>query len=194
MKRTYYAILELEESASPADIRRAYRRLVRRCHPDISGVASTPRFLEVQEASDVLSDPERRARYDAELHELRLSERPTTARLRLRSQAEPTRSRQVIAEQRHQPGPSVRYEVTLNGNEAARGAVIVVDCPFISQCPACAGGGSIFGMPCPFCGGDGLSSFALRPVAIQLPAGLKDKAVLTLRAGQAQVEIRVRVI
>jgi molecular chaperone DnaJ len=61
----YYRVLGVQPDADPAAIRSAYRRLVRRYHPDVSrGVASKQKFLKIQEAYAVLSDRVKRRDYD----------------------------------------------------------------------------------------------------------------------------------
>src|SRR6185436_12051059 len=61
----YYETLGVERTASDADIKKAYRRLAQRWHPDINqDPAAAGRFKEINEAYQVLSDPERRQRYD----------------------------------------------------------------------------------------------------------------------------------
>jgi DnaJ-class molecular chaperone len=63
--RTYYEILGVARNATAEDIHRAYRRLARRYHPDVSAeVDARTRFDEVSTAYEVLHDPERRSRYD----------------------------------------------------------------------------------------------------------------------------------
>jgi DnaJ-class molecular chaperone len=64
-RKDYYKILGVHKDADQAAIKRAYRRLALKHHPDVHTAQHGPaRFLEIQEAYTVLSDPERRRRYD----------------------------------------------------------------------------------------------------------------------------------
>lgn len=63
--KDYYKTLDLERGASADDVRKAYRRLARKYHPDVSKEADADRRMrEINEANDVLRDPEKRAAYD----------------------------------------------------------------------------------------------------------------------------------
>ncbi len=63
--RDYYQTLGLARTASADDIRKAYRRLARKYHPDVSKEADAlERFKQMQEAYEVLKDPKKRAAYD----------------------------------------------------------------------------------------------------------------------------------
>ncbi|HEX4745037.1 MAG TPA: molecular chaperone DnaJ [Candidatus Limnocylindria bacterium] len=63
--KDYYAVLGVPRDATEEVIRSAYRKLARQYHPDVSTEAGAPeRFKEVTEAYEILSDPERRQRYD----------------------------------------------------------------------------------------------------------------------------------
>ncbi|HEY9170358.1 MAG TPA: J domain-containing protein [Lutibacter sp.] len=62
----YYKILGIAKSASAADIKKAYRKLARKYHPDLnpSDKEAERKFKEINEANEVLSDPENRKKYD----------------------------------------------------------------------------------------------------------------------------------
>ena len=63
--RDYYELLGVARDAKQADIKRAYRKLARKYHPDISKEADAEaKFKEVGEAYEVLKDTEKRAAYD----------------------------------------------------------------------------------------------------------------------------------
>lgn len=63
--RDYYQVLGVDRNAAADDIKRAYRKLARKYHPDVNKAADAEqRMKEVNEANAVLSDPERRAAYD----------------------------------------------------------------------------------------------------------------------------------
>lgn len=64
-KRDYYEVLGLQKGASEAEIKKAYRTLAKKYHPDMNKDANAEdKFKEVSEAYEVLSDPQKRANYD----------------------------------------------------------------------------------------------------------------------------------
>lgn len=64
--KDYYKILGISQDADSQDIKRAFRKLARKYHPDVAqGAQAEARFKEVNEAYDILKDPEKRAAYDS---------------------------------------------------------------------------------------------------------------------------------
>src|SRR5688572_31904894 len=64
--KDYYAVLGVPRTASQAEIKKAFRKLARQHHPDLKpgDTAAKRRFKEVNEANEVLGDPEKRKQYD----------------------------------------------------------------------------------------------------------------------------------
>jgi molecular chaperone DnaJ len=95
MRKDYYVILGIASDASLEEVKSAFRRRAMELHPDTSGLESGP-FLEAQEAYGVLSDPERRRRYDRRTVPIVTRRHPwgpaAEPMVRARSQAEPLRA------------------------------------------------------------------------------------------------------
>lgn len=64
--KDYYAILGVSKTATAEDIKRAYRKLARKHHPDVNpgNAEAEKKFKEINEANEVLSNPETREKYD----------------------------------------------------------------------------------------------------------------------------------
>ena len=62
----YYKVLEIDKNASEDDIKKAYRKLARKLHPDLNpnDKEANKKFQQINEANEVLSDPEKRKKYD----------------------------------------------------------------------------------------------------------------------------------
>ena len=62
----YYKILGIDKTATPKDIKNAYRKLARKYHPDLNpnDKDAKKNFQQINEANEVLSDPEKRKKYD----------------------------------------------------------------------------------------------------------------------------------
>ncbi len=169
-KRDYYEVLGIGRNASQSEIKRAYRRLARQYHPDVNpgDKEAEERFKEVNEAYEVLSDADKRARYDRfghaglqgggfgdftgfggfgpfsgidEIFESFFgATRPRTARRAPRR------------------GTDLRYDLTITFEEAIFGCEKELEIPRHETCPHCRGSGAEPGTTptrCPQCNGTG---------------------------------------
>jgi molecular chaperone DnaJ len=172
-KRDYYEVLGVGKSASADDIKRAYRRLAVKYHPDKNpgNKEAEARFKECAEAYEVLSDPEKRQRYDQLGHDgLRGMGMHDYSRMDVEdifsmfglddflSGIFGGRGRRTG----RQAGPTRGYDlettVELTLGEIAQGTEKTIEFTRQDVCPECNGGGSARGAPpgrCPACGGSG---------------------------------------
>ena len=64
-KRDYYEVLGISKDATEADIKKAYRKMAAKYHPDVNHESDAEeRFKEINEANEILSDPDKRSKYD----------------------------------------------------------------------------------------------------------------------------------
>ena len=170
-KRCYYEVLELERGASEQEIKAAFRRLAKDCHPDRNGGDKTAeqRFKEVNEAYEVLKDPQKRGAYDHmghaafEAHGRGHGFGPDFAS----SMSDifddlfgefmgGRRSRQRSGGRER--GADLRYNMEITLPEAYSGKTAQVRVPTSVTCATCTGTGAKSGTrptSCPTCGGHG---------------------------------------
>jgi len=154
-RRDYYEILGVSCDADHEMLKKAYRRLAMKYHPDLrpEDARAEERFKELQEAYDILKDPVKRDRYDAALLGARdggngKGRKPSGAREKGKKSGgvseavedlfEFLRSRM---EDRGKRGEDLRYLVALTFEEAALGIEKVIRIPKQKDCPSCAGRG-----------------------------------------------------
>jgi len=162
-KRDYYEVLGVDRNATEEDIKKAYRRLARQYHPDVSTVeGAEERFKEINEAYQVLSDAEKRAAYDRFGH----AGLEGMGAGGMGAEGFPFDSifDVFFGSQRMgaQPGPErgndLRYQLTLTFEEAVFGCERELEVPRLEICPECSGTGAQPGTrpeKCPACGGTG---------------------------------------
>jgi molecular chaperone DnaJ len=167
-RKDYYVILGVPRDASLEAIKRAYRRLARKLHPDRAGAPSTEAFREVQAAYETLADAEQRRRYDEGLVKREGASFEPLSWSFVRSPAAGDLRRPTF------PG-SLSGEILLSRAEAAAGGVLPLQVPLAMSCPACDGtGGFVF--DCDRCDGEGRIERRF-PVPVRIPPGIRDGAV-----------------
>lgn len=174
-KRDYYDILGVSRDASEEDIKKAYRKLALRYHPDRNPdnrQEAEERFKEVAEAYHVLSDPERRAQYDRLGHaafeqggagfgfDFAASFEDLFGDLFGEFFGMPGGRRGGRARARR--GEDLRYHLELSFEEAAFGCEKRIEVPRLAACNVCGGSGARPGTrprTCPSCRGTGQVRF-----------------------------------
>ena len=166
-EQDYYELLGVPRDASHADIKRAFRRLARELHPDVSEAPDAERrFRAVAEAYEVLSDPERRRTYDRFGHAgLRSGGyAPMDADFGSLSDVfaaffgESLFGGGAGAGPRPTRGPDVAAHVEIDLADAARGTTVETSVRAARSCAPCGGTGAAPGtspIECPSCGGAG---------------------------------------
>jgi len=167
-KRDYYDILEIHQNASDAEIKKAYRRLAMRYHPDKNpdDKEAEGRFKEVNEAYEVLSDPQKRATYDQFGHTM-----GSNGFAGFRTEGfgglgdifgdifnDFFGGSAEARQRRPQRGSDLRYNLEISFENAAMGLQTEVDIPRMETCGECRGRRTEKGRSperCPTCRGLG---------------------------------------
>jgi len=170
--KDYYSLLGVARDASPATIRRAFRKLARRHRPEASPGSETEALRALQVAYETLADAERRRRYDASLGHQDGDRRPAPAWSFLRSPAG-TELRRPVAP------ATVTGDILLSPEEARSGGPMSLDVPVEGSCPACEGTGGV-AFDCGECGGEGTLARRV-PLTVHLPRGVRDGTVFHVR-------------
>jgi len=201
--RDYYDVLGVRSDAGADEIKRAYRQLARRYHPDISGEERGSAFLEVARAYGprCLGPDETEA-----IARLRREEANLYAALEWALADEvaidfPSVS-SVLDQMRHSffgplPAIGLRAEITLTPQEAFWGTTVPLDVPLRRTCAQCGGRGETWEEWCDACsgGGDVTATHALQ---LRVPAGVREGArfrfsVTPPGAPHTVVEVRITI-
>jgi DnaJ-class molecular chaperone len=207
--KDYYDVLGTSKAATEDDIRKAYRTLARKYHPDVNpgDKSAEDRFKEINEAYEVLSDPEKRKRYDQLEPNWKAGSDFTpppgwqsangfdgfgdgfgTGRGGgfsdfFESLFGGRRGARAGAGFRMR-GEDVDAEIALTLEQAHRGVTRTVSLQLDEPCPTCGGTGSKDGKTCPTCRGSGAIR-RQRSFDVTIPAGVRDGSVIRL-AGQGE--------
>ena len=173
-KRDYYEVLGIDKNASDNDIKHAYRTLAKKYHPDMNpgDTEAEKKFKEVNEAYEVLSDPDKRARYDQYGHAgFDQSFGGGSGGFQYSGGGFDFDLGSIFGDffgagsgfsrsggPRQTAGKSVYQRIYLTFEEAAFGCKKEVTYPRIEKCPDCAGSGAAKGtspFTCTKCGGRG---------------------------------------
>lgn len=173
MPRDYYEILGIEKTATPDEIKKAYRSLAKKYHPDVSTEpkeVAEAKFKEISEAYEVLSDPEKRQLYDQYGHDA-VNQQFGEGGFQW---SDFTRSDDISdifgdlfggmfgggrsrSRNSAQQGESLRYDLEITLKEVLEGKKVNIDVPHTVICDPCKGTGGKDGKvtACPTCGGSG---------------------------------------
>ena len=180
----YYRTLGIGRHASEAEIKKAYRALVKEVHPDSGNAGDIRRFHELQKAYEVLSDVTQRRAYDIAESPLSWTggfDQPLAPFRDLRSRTAPTST-------------SVHLDIVLTHDEAQRGGDVVLEAPHERTCDRCAGKGLDFFGWCSECRGEGWLQTRER-IHFRVKPGLNHGDTVTSRASDGRLikaQIRIK--
>ncbi len=199
-KKDYYDVLGVARGASDKEIKTAYRSLARKHHPDLNrgDKGAEERFKQVAEAFAVLSDPEKRARYDRGGHGAFGAGFDPFAGVdatRFDFGSGPGVLDDLLAQlfggafagarartAAGRRGRDLRFETTISFADALRGATIEIRVPRQIACSTCGGRGTgPRGGACRACRGAGRTRVEER-VKVRIPAGVDDGSTVRVPA------------
>lgn len=205
--KDYYEILGIEPGAGDEEIRNAFRRLARMYHPDKTGnnQEAENRFKEINEAYEVLSDPERRNRYDnftgawqsgSEQAWRDFGQPDGRGRNHFQfdrqnfsdffgelfsgrngARNRPTPQSKASKDKFDGRGDDLETDIWVTLDEVLKGAVRTITMKRASKCPACLGMGQVSARPCEQCSGKGELQ-QNEAITVKIPKGIKEGAFL----------------
>jgi molecular chaperone DnaJ len=204
MSEDHYTLLGLGRDASLDEVKKAYRQLAMRHHPDRTqnNPQDTEIFKAVAVAFATLSNPERRAEYDRLLAAAERRASKTRARRTRTTTSDPRQQNTPFGDileeffQGWDRGPLERddrvLEITLTSQEAKMGVTVPVDIPWKDQCPLCQGSGLAPFSICSGCRGSGYTHGSRR-LTLNIPSGVASGTTQRLCLANNHLTIVVRV-
>lgn len=193
-ERDYYQILGLPRTASADEIKKAYRRLARQFHPDMHSGAKKAemekKFKEMNEAHEVLSDPEKRKKYDQHGAQWEQAEAYEQARQAAGAQGQAHsfsgegfsdifdslfggRGRTGGQRGFSSSGEDLETEVELSLREVLGGVTKRINLMEPTPCSTCRGSGAVKNRPCQACLGSG-HRMESHSIEVKIPAGVQN--------------------
>ncbi|MCL6611314.1 MAG: J domain-containing protein [Peptococcaceae bacterium] len=197
----YYEILGVSRNATEKEIKAAYRKLARQWHPDLhtgkDKEKAEEKFKQINEAYEVLSDPEKRARYDRLGANWKAGQDfhppPDMEGFRFYSGTGATGFSDFFeaifgggeffgrpARRGPVPGRDVESELDLTLEEAYRGGEKTIQISAREICPACGGDGFDENSFCSRCGGTGMTG-SVKTLAVRIPPGVHHGSRIRLK-------------
>ena len=203
--RDYYEVLGIKRDATQDQIKQAYRKLARKLHPDVNpgDKSAEAKFKEINEANEVLSDTEKRKRYDqlganwkdgAEFTPPQgwgggnvdfssvfsgggFSDFFEAFFGGGRGAERSSQSRGRSSRSRSARGQDAEAEMALSLEDAHAGGRHRLSIQSVRICPTCEGTGIAKGNACPTCGGSG-QVLSPRSIDVKIPPGAREGAVI----------------
>lgn len=207
IKRDYYLILGVSPHESEEGIREAFRKLVKRYHPDVAGPLSRWEFQEIVEAYEVLSDTQSRRHYDqglahaegrdrtipetiftgAQGHIEPLVPEPMSIMRDFFSISQPIDSlfERIFRNFTHagvtkaERPEGLTLEIILSPEEALAGGRVPISVPVLYPCPACRGSSRSWPLACSQCMGRGMVEEEER-VMLKIPPRVEDGTIFEI--------------
>lgn len=208
--KTYYDILGVKKDASEAEIKKAYRKLARKHHPDVNpgDKNAEARFKELSEAYAVLSDKEKRSQYDSmgkeafsaggpwpegpfQGFEFDFSQFGGGAGRGTRGGRTTVRTGGGFTDifsdlfgrvgaEEPSRGGDIEAQTTIDFRDAVRGTTVALTLGQPHECPECRGRGNVGNTVCRRCGGSGMIR-SDETVRVRIPEGVRDGQRIRIR-------------
>ena len=212
MAKNYYVTLGISRGADLNQIKKAYRKVAKKVHPDIAQSGDSQRFREIREAYETLADEHTRRQHDAKLKtQLTPVRVPSDADDMKRCSSVFNEMERFMSsvdeffegylpgfyqeERHHPPRKDLYYEVILSPREAMRGGLFPIRIPVIERCPLCNQSGIWDCFYCPECNGSG-HRHAEREFSLSVPPHTRDGTQATISLadiGLSGVDLFVRI-